>query len=134
MNKISNLFLSTLLMIGVGSVYADTTKKKEHKQENRVERDNTAVNQRDRAVHEVTADQQGMNRADTEVTRLIRKEIVADDSLSTYAHNIKIITENGRVTLKGPVRSLEEKNKVIAVATNVAGRLPIDDNLDIVNK
>jgi len=83
--------------------------------------DNTKVNERDRSVTEKTAEQQGSSDRDVTLTQKIRQELTRDDSLSTYAKNVKIITENGRVTLKGPVRSEEEKNKVVAKATSVAG-------------
>jgi osmotically-inducible protein OsmY len=53
--------------------------------------------------------------------RSIRKAVVSDESLSTYAHNVKIIAQNGKVTLKGPVRSEEEKRTIEAKATEVAG-------------
>ena len=85
------------------------------------EPDNTKVNQRDRNAGEVTADQQKMNPADRELTRNIRRSIMADKSLSTYAHNVKIISQNGAVTLKGPVRSNDEKQAVLAKAVAVAG-------------
>ena len=83
--------------------------------------DNTKVNKRDRNAGEVTADQQKMNATDRELTRKIRRSIVADKSLSTYAHNIKIISQNGAVTLKGPVKSDDEKKTVVAKAVEVAG-------------
>ena len=83
--------------------------------------DNTGVNQRDRNADAVTADQQKMNARDRELTRKIRRSIVADKSLSTYAHNIKIISRDGAVTLKGPVKSDEEKTAVMAKAVAVAG-------------
>jgi hyperosmotically inducible protein len=83
--------------------------------------DNTKVNQRDRNAGEVTADQQKMNATDRELTRKIRRSIVADKSLSTYAHNIKIISRDGAVTLKGPVKSADEKTAVMAKAVAVAG-------------
>jgi hyperosmotically inducible protein len=83
--------------------------------------DNTKVNKRDRSAGEVTADQQKMNAADRELTRKIRLSIIADKSLSTYAHNIKIISQDGVVTIKGPVKSDEEKKAVMAKAVAVAG-------------
>ena len=83
--------------------------------------DNTAVNKRDRHTGQQTADQQTNNKADLETTRQIRKAIVADKSLSTYAHNIKIITVDGKVTLKGPVKTAEEKAAIQKIATDVAG-------------
>jgi osmotically-inducible protein OsmY len=82
--------------------------------------DNTKVNKRDQNPGAVTADQQKMNAADQELTRNIRKAIVADKSLSTYAHNIKIVTQDGMVTLKGPVKSEDEKKTVMAKAVEVA--------------
>ena len=79
--------------------------------------DNTKANKRE----QVTADQQKMNAADQELTQKIRKAIVADKSLSTYAHNVKIISQDGVVTLKGPVRSSEEKKAIVAKAVAAAG-------------
>src|ERR1700755_37811 len=70
--------------------------------------DNTKVNQRDKGKGEPTADQQKENGSDRELARKIRRAIVQDKSLSTYAHNVKIIALDGMVTLKGPVRSDEE--------------------------
>ena len=83
--------------------------------------DNTKVNQRDRNAGEATADQQKANAKDQELTRNIRRSIMADKSLSSYAHNIKIISQNGSVTLKGPVKSDDEKKSVVAKAVAVAG-------------
>jgi hyperosmotically inducible protein len=83
--------------------------------------DNTKVNTRDRNGGEVTADQQKVNATDQQLTRNIRRSIMADKSLSTYAHNVKIISQNGAVTLKGPVKSDGEKKAVVAKAVAVAG-------------
>lgn len=83
--------------------------------------DNTKVNTRDRSSDAVTADQQKMNASDTKLTKDIRKSIMADKSLSTYAHNIKVISQNGMVTLKGPVKSDAEKTTLMAKAAEIAG-------------
>ena len=83
--------------------------------------DNTKVNKRDRNAGEVTADQQKVNATDQDLTKRIRQSIMSDKSLSTYAHNIKIISQNGTVTLKGPVKSDDEKKAVMAKAVAVAG-------------
>jgi hyperosmotically inducible protein len=93
--------------------------------------DNTKVNERDRSMNEPTADQQKENRSDRDITQQIRQSIMKDKSLSTYAHNVKIITQNGQVTLKGPVRSDEEKKTVEAKATEVAGENKVNSELDI---
>ncbi len=93
--------------------------------------DNTKVNERDRSQTEPTADQQKDNRSDRDITQQIRQSIMKDKSLSTYAHNIKIVTQDGQVTLKGPVRSEEEKKAVEAKATEVAGENKVTSQLDI---
>lgn len=93
--------------------------------------DNTKTNQRDKDKTSPTADQQKMNPADREITRKIRASIHEDKSLSTYGHNIKIISQDGKVTLKGPVRSEAEKSNIAAKATAVAGDGNVDNQLDV---
>ena len=83
--------------------------------------DNTKTNQRDRSKNEPTADQQKENDSDRELTRKIRRSVVSDKSLSTDAHNIKIISQDGVVTLRGPVRSEEEKRAIESKAAEAAG-------------
>jgi hyperosmotically inducible protein len=78
-----------------------------------------------------TADQQKMNPADRAITQKIRKAIHRDQSLSTWAHNIKIITQDGKVTLRGPVRSEDEKNNLQAKAVAVAGEENVTNQLEI---
>jgi hyperosmotically inducible periplasmic protein len=79
--------------------------------------DNTRANQSTAP----TADQQSNSSSDLEMTRQIRKALVNDKSLSTYGHNVKIITQQGTVTLKGPVKSEAEKQEIESKATEVAG-------------
>lgn len=94
--------------------------------------DNTKVNQRDRASGEPTADQQKMDSSDRKLSASIRKSIMDDKSLSTYAHNIKIVSQNGTVTLKGPVRSEEERKAIVSKATAVVGSASqIHDELSV---
>ena len=83
--------------------------------------DNTKSNKGDADKSAVTADKQKMNAADRTLTQNIRKAVMADKSLSTYAHNVKIISQNGVVTLKGPVRSDDEKKSIVGKAVEVAG-------------
>ena len=78
-----------------------------------------------------TADQQKMNPADRTITQKIRKAIHEDSTLSTYAHNIKIITQDGKVTLRGPVRSEDEKSNIEAKAVVVAGQGNVTNQLEI---
>ena len=78
-----------------------------------------------------TADQQKMNPADRAITQKIRTAIHEDQSLSTYAHNIKVITQDGKVTLRGPVRSEEEKSNLEAKAVSVAGQENVTNQLEV---
>ena len=93
--------------------------------------DNTKTNDRDRNPAQPTADQQKENRPDRDITRDIRQSITQDKSLSTYAHNVKIISQNGMVTLKGPVRSEEEKSRIEAKAAEIAGKENVTSQLEI---
>jgi osmotically-inducible protein OsmY len=89
--------------------------------ESQAKPDNTKVNERDRNPDEATADRQKMNPADRKLTAEIRKSVMADKALSTYAHNVKIISQDGTVTLKGPVRSDDEVKSIMAKAVEVVG-------------
>ena len=93
--------------------------------------DNTKRNKRDRNKSEVTADQQKENSSDRELARNIRRAIVKDKSLSTYAHNIKVIVQNGTVTLKGPVHTAEEKSAILAKAKEAAGGANVQDEISV---
>jgi hyperosmotically inducible protein len=93
--------------------------------------DNTKINQRDRSKSEPTADQQKENRSDRELARQIRRAIVKDKSLSTYAHNIKIIAQDGMVTLKGPVNTQEEKQAIEAKAAEIAGQRKVTNEIEV---
>jgi hyperosmotically inducible periplasmic protein len=93
--------------------------------------DNTKVNKRDQDQSRLTAGQQKENRPDRDITRQIRQSITQDKGLSTYARNIKIITQNGNVTLRGPVRSEEEKKTIESKANEVAGAGHVKSELQI---
>ena len=93
--------------------------------------DNTKINKRDQSQEELTAEQQGGTKQDLAITQQIRRAIVKNKSLSTYAHNVKIITVGGMVTLKGPVRSKEEKRAVEEKAAQIAGNANIKSEIDI---
>jgi hyperosmotically inducible protein len=94
--------------------------------------DNTKTNQRDNDKNSPTADQQKMNPQDRAITQKIRAAIHDDKSLSTYAHNVKIISQDGKVTLRGPVRSQDEKANIAAKALIVAGDGNVDNQLEVV--
>jgi hyperosmotically inducible periplasmic protein len=94
--------------------------------------DNTKVNTRDREKGAVTADQQKNDAADRQTTQTIRRALMRDKGLSTYAHNVKVIARDGQVTLKGPVRSDAEKQTVEAKATEVVGAGHVVNELSVV--
>ena len=89
--------------------------------------DNTRVNRPD----QISASTQKNGKDDLAITRDIRRSIVNDKSLSTYARNVKVITERGYVTLKGPVRSDEERKTIEAKAIDVAGRDHVANELSV---
>ena len=93
--------------------------------------DNSKVNARDRQKGAVTADQQKENAGDREITKKIRESLVSDKSLSSYAHNVKVVAQGGHVTLKGPVRSEDEKKVVEAKATAVAGAGKVTNEISV---
>lgn len=93
--------------------------------------DDTGINTRDRAADAVTPMDQSNEERDLEVTREIREAITADDSLSTDAQNVKIVTEAGVVVLRGPVESDQEKAAIVAIAMRTAGVSRVDDQLEV---
>ena len=95
------------------------------------EPDNSGVNVRDRNAGEVTADQGSNQKSDRDIMKSIRKNVIADNALSTYARNVKIISVNGKVTLKGPVRSDAESKNIEGKATQIAGEGNVTNELSI---
>ena len=91
--------------------------------------DNSKANQRDKGS--ATAEQQAENQTDRDLARKIRKSLADDKSLSTYAHNIKVIARGGTVMLKGPARSEEEKAAIEAKAVEVAGAANVRNEMTV---
>ena len=98
----------------------------------RTKPDNSAVNQRDQSVTEVTAQNQSTALPAFETTRKIRAELTTDANLSTYAKNIKVIVVNDLITLKGPVTSEAERIKIARVANNIAPEYKIENQIQVV--
>jgi len=122
-SRVRLLLVPALVLCGLTLVGAQTPAEQQS--------DTTKVNQRDRNKGEVTADQQKENRSDRELARDVRRAIVKDKSLSTDAHNVKVIAQDGMVTLKGPVRSEDEKQAIEAKAIGVAGQEKVKDELHV---
>jgi len=96
--------------------------------------DNSAVNVRDRDPNAMTAGEQSTAKSDVELTREIRQAVVKDDSLSTLAHNVKIVAANGAVTLRGPVNTEQEKVAIASKAQAIAGPNKVDNQLEVKNQ
>jgi hyperosmotically inducible protein len=92
---------------------------------------NTERNVRDRGDTTLTPEDQLQNEGDLQITAAIRQAITDDDSLSVNAHNAKVITRNGVVTLRGPVDSEAEKNRLQAIAQQTSGVNQVDNQLEI---
>ena len=93
--------------------------------------DNAKSNKADPSNATATADAQTNKATDLDITKRIRQSVMADKSLSTYAHNVKIVTVNGNVTLNGVVRSEDEKNSIEMKAESVAGKQQVTNDLKI---
>jgi len=115
------LILACLSTVSLAAMAADDETKP----------DNTAINERDRSNDTQTSGDQSNSSADLKITQAIRQALMKDGELSTSAKNIKVITENGQVTLRGPVKTVQEKAKVDQLAKSAAGGAPIVDQLDV---
>jgi hyperosmotically inducible periplasmic protein len=93
--------------------------------------DNTETNERDRSSEAKTSGDQSNSSADLKITQAIRQALMKDGELSTTAKNIKVITANGQVTLRGPVKTGHEKAKIDQLARSAAGGAQIDNQLDV---
>ena len=127
MKTIIVLLLSTLLVVACSKNRSDNKQVSQ----TAVEPDNSGRNVRDRDDQNKTTGDQSENEADRTITQNIRRAVTADDSLSTNAKNVKIITNNGMVTLRGPVKSEKEKAEIEAKAKQVAGVKSVDNQLEV---
>jgi len=116
------LTLACLSAFSLAALAADDKKSKP---------DNTATNERDRSGETKTSGDQSNSSADLKITQAIRQALMKDSELSTTAKNIKIITDNGQVTLRGPVKNAQEKAKIGQLARSAAGGAKIEDQLDV---
>jgi osmotically-inducible protein OsmY len=124
--------LALLVLAGyTGTVHADD---KTAATPSQTAPDNTGRNVRDRGGDTLTPGDQSNEKADLNLTQEIRKAIMADESLSTNAKNVKIITANGVVTLRGPVNTPQEKATIEAKAQSIAGANKVDSQLEIIRR
>ena len=116
------LALACLSALNLAAFAADNEKAKP---------DNTATNERDRSGETQTSGDQSNSKDDVNTTAAIRRAVVKDDSLSATAKNVKIITANGLVTLRGPVKNDAEKAKIAELAQSAAGNAKINNQLEV---
>jgi osmotically-inducible protein OsmY len=124
-------FILAFLVIGCSK--KDVSKNDQPSQTAAVAADNSGRNVRDRNDATKTSGDQAENEADRTISQNIRKAVVADDSVSTNGKNVKIITSDGTVTLRGPVKSEKEKTNIGAKAQQIAGVKRVDNQLEIAN-
>jgi osmotically-inducible protein OsmY len=126
------MYLSIFLLVAaVGFTACDRDQKPGEQSSRATSPDNTARNERDRGGDTKTSGDQAENEADRTITQNVRQAITSDDSLSTAAQNVKIISQDGNVTLRGPVKSEQEKKKIEAKAKQVAGVKRVDNQLEV---
>lgn len=130
MNR-TNTFRKGVSLVGASLFICGALMGSPLKQDQQPAPDNSKTNQGDANTGAVTSDQQKMNPADRNITKQIRSAIFKDKSLSSYAHNIKIITQDGKVTLKGPVRTDDEKANVEAKAATVVGASNVTSEIQV---
>ncbi len=109
MTRKNDLLRIAMLGLGIAALSAAPLPLRAQQGDSQAQPDNTANNKGDNKKGAMTADQQRETAADRELAKKIRKSIASDSSLSTYAHNVKVIVRDGMVTLKGPVKSDDEK-------------------------
>src|SRR5262249_24953056 len=134
MNKTILILPMTLIMLGgVGGPLSAKTASADPPAAG-TPADNTGKDVRDRSDATVTPFDQSESKADRTLTQRIRQAVVDDDALSTNAKNVKIITQNGMVTLRGPVKNAEERQRVVAKAQQIAGEKNVNNQLEITAK
>ncbi len=129
-----SLVLITLIVVGISGCDRTSTTKSKSKSTSTTstttQPDNTAINVRDRDANAKTPIDQNENQADIDITANIRKQVV-DTEMSVDAQNVKIITQDGQVTLRGPVNSAEEKKQIEDIANSVAGAGKVVSQLEV---
>jgi hyperosmotically inducible protein len=131
MSKTGVLFVvAGLLQCAAPVVYAQKSDSSADRQ-TQTAPDNTRANKADRGNAQPTAQDQSNAKSDRDLAAAVRKAITQDKSLSTYAHNVKVVVRDGAVTLRGPVRSGDEKTKVAELARQTAASEKIDDQMSI---
>ncbi len=122
-----------LVFLAIGCAKDEVSKNDQSSPPEAVAADNSGRNERDRNNATKTAGDQSESEADRTITQKIRQAVVEDESVSTNGKNVKIITVDGVVTLRGPVQSETEKKNIGAKAQQIAGVKNVENQLEIAN-
>jgi len=125
------ILAAAALPLATAAVYADDVRGAGDSPPAAHDADNTGRNARDSKGNKLTPFDQGGSAADREISATIRKALVDNDQLSMNAHNVKIITRNGQVTLRGPVKTASEKTTVANVAAKTNGVKGVNNQLEV---
>jgi len=132
MKPITFVLLATLVLFGCSKDRGDkNSNDNQVSQSTQVPPDNTGRNVRDRDDANKTPGDQAENEADRTITQNVRKALTNDDSLSTDGKNVKVITSDGNVTLRGPVKSDKEKSDIESKTKQIAGVKNVDSQLEV---
>ncbi|MGE5060171.1 MAG: BON domain-containing protein [Betaproteobacteria bacterium] len=132
MKSMTLALIATLLVFGCSKDQGNkNTSDNQVSQSTQVPPDNTGRNVRDRDDATKTPGDQSENEADRTITQNVRKALTDDDSLSTDGKNVKVITNDGNVTLRGPVKTDKEKSEIENKAKQIAGVKRVDNQLEI---
>lgn len=139
MRKSSTLISFTLVLACANALAADrpadsATKTPAAQGQTTPRADNTGINVRDKSGATQTPQKQTNSEGDRKLLAAVRRAVVSDKTLSKSAHNVKIVSKDGVVTLRGPVRSEDEKGKVEKLAQQVAGVASVENQLDVKTK
>lgn len=118
--QILRSFIFLTMIFSVSNLFAAT------------EPDNSKVNERIENNNELSSQDQGSSEVDIKLTQKIRQDVVKQEAFSTEAQNIKIITIGGKVTLKGPVKTMEEKNRINSIAVKIAGVKNVTNEITVI--
>lgn len=125
------LLLAATLIVGCESTPTTSSSSASAKMADTSQADNTKKNERDAKTDTLTPGDQAENESDRTITQDVRKSVMGAEGLSMDAKNVKIITKDGTVTLRGPVSSADEKNKIAEITQKTTGVKGVDNQLEV---
>jgi hyperosmotically inducible periplasmic protein len=123
--------ISSILLVCSSQGQQATATPRDPAASDSTEADNTKGNSSEQNKKTDTAEKQSNSKSDLALTQKIRQAVMKDGSLSMNAKNAKIIAQDGKITLKGPVDSQQEKDTIAAKAGEIAGKDKVDNQLEV---